>query len=72
MLANNLGNKLISAGMTSKKPKNIDLIKEIYNDFFKEELAKYNALHPKAREGEELTNFMLELSDELKRTNNKE
>lgn len=72
MLANNLGNKLISAGMTSKKPKNIDLIKEIYSDFFKEELARYNALHPKASEGEDLTNLMLELTEELRKTNNKE
>ena len=73
MLAENLGNKLISASMVSRKPKNINLIKDVYNDFFKEELKKENALHPKPREGEELLQFMYELGEELKQeTNNKE
>ena len=58
MLAENLGNKLISASMVSKKPKNINLIKDVYSDFFKEELEKQKALHPKPREGKELLEFM--------------
>lgn len=73
ILAENLGNKLISASMVSRKPKNINLIKDVYSDFFKEELKKENALHPKPREGEELLQFMYELGEELKQeTNNKE
>lgn len=66
MLAENLGNKIISASMTAKKPKNINLIKEIYSDLFEEELRIQEALHPKPREGEELLQFMYELSEELK------
>ena len=71
-LMNNLGDKLISAGLTSKKPKNIDLIKEIYKDLFKEELEKESIYNRKASEGEELVNLMLELSRELKTNANKE
>ena len=72
-LVENLGNKLISAGMTSKNPKNINLIKEIYRDLFKEELERQSVFERKASEGEELINLMLELSEELKHeTNEKE
>lgn len=74
MLAENLGNKIISASLVNKKPKNINLIKEIYSDLFKEELSKHDALHHKAREGEELLQFMYELGEELKQeeTNKRE
>lgn len=71
MLAENLGNKMISASMINKKPKNINLIKEIYSDFFVEELRKQEAYHRKAREGEELLQFMKELGEELKQETNK-
>lgn len=69
-LLNNLGNKLISAGMTAKNPKNTDLVRDIYKDLFKEELEKESVYTRKASEGEELINLMLELSEELK-TNTK-
>lgn len=71
-LMNNLGDKLISAGLTSKNPKNVDLIKEVYKDLFKEELEKESIYNRKASEGEELVNLMLELSRELKTNANKE
>lgn len=67
MLAENLGNKIISASMTAKKPKNINLIKDVYCDLFEEELRIQDALHPKPKEGEELLQFMYELGEELKR-----
>lgn len=70
MLAENLGNKLISASMTARKPKNINLIKDVYKDLFEEELRKQNALHPRKREGEELLQFMKELGEELKQETN--
>ncbi len=70
-LLNNLGNKLIGAGMTAKSPKNIDLIKDIYKDLFKEELEKESIYTKKASEGEDLINLMLELSEELKANTNK-
>lgn len=66
MLAENLGNKIITAGMTSKKPKNINLIKEVYPDMFKEEIEKANIYNRKASEGEELIQLMNELDEELK------
>ncbi|MCI9434781.1 MAG: hypothetical protein HFI86_05895 [Bacilli bacterium] len=66
LLAENLGNKLIGSGMTAKKPKNINLIKDIYPEFFEKELTKQNAFERKASEGEELVNLMLELTEELK------
>lgn len=71
-LMNNLGDKLIGAGLTSKNPKNVDLIKEVYKDLFKEELEKESIYNRKASEGEELVNLMLELSKELKTNANKE
>ncbi len=70
-LMENLGNKLIGAGMTAKSPKNLNLIKEIYKDLFKEELAKLNVYERKASEGEDLINLMLELTEELKQETNK-
>ena len=66
LLAENLGNKLIGSGMTAKKPKNINLVKEIYPELFEKELAKQNVFEKKASEGEELVNLMLELTEELK------
>lgn len=78
MLAENLGNKLIKAGMTSKKPENTNMIKDIYGDLFEEELRQQDALHPKASEGQDLVNLMEELGKyekerlkELKKTNKK-
>jgi len=70
-LIENFGNKLISAGMTSKNPKNINLIKEVYKDLFKEELARQSAYERKASEGEDLINLMYELSEELKQETKK-
>lgn len=67
-LADNLGNKLISASMIAKKPKNINLIKEIYFDLFKEELEKQSIYERKASTGDELIKFMRELDEELKET----
>ena len=66
LLAENLGNKMIGSGMTAKKPKNVNLIKEIYPDLFKEELARQSVFERKASEGEELVNLMLELTEELR------
>lgn len=66
LLAENLGNKMISSGMTAKNPKNVNLIKEIYPDLFKEELARQSVFERKASEGEELVNLMLELTEELR------
>lgn len=71
-LMENLGNKLIGAGMTAKNPKNLNLVKEIYKDLFKEELARMNAFEHKASEGEELVNLMLELTEELRQETSKE
>lgn len=71
-LAENLGNKLISSGMTAKNPKNVNLVKEIYKDLFKEELAEMSAFEHKASEGEELVNLMLELTEELRQETKKE
>lgn len=71
-LLNNLGNKLISAGMTAKNPKNTDLVRDIYKDLFKEELEKESVYTRKASEGEDLINLMLELSEELKTNTKKE
>lgn len=66
LLAENLGNKLIGSGMTAKKPKNINLVKDIYPELFEKELAKQNVFERKASEGEELVNLMLEITEELK------
>lgn len=63
LLAENLGNKLIKAGLTSKKPENVNLIKEIYGDLFEEELRIQNALNRKASEGEELITLMKQLDE---------
>ena len=52
--------------MTAKNPKNVNLIKEIYPDLFKEELARQSVFERKASEGEELVNLMLELTEELR------
>lgn len=71
-LVENLGNKLIGAGMTSKNPKNVNLIKEVYKDLFKEELARQSAFERKASEGEDLVNLMLELTEELRQETKKE
>jgi hypothetical protein len=71
-LMENLGNKLIGAGMTAKNPKNLNLVKEIYKDLFKEELAKLNVYERKASEGEDLVNLMLELTEELRQETSKE
>lgn len=71
LLAENLGNKLIGSSMTAKNPKNINLVKEIYSDLFKEELEKQGAFERKASEGEDLINLMLELTEELKQETNK-
>ncbi len=68
MLAENLGNKLIACGITAKKPKNTNLIKEVYKDLFKEELEKQDIYERKASTGEDLINLMQELGDELKGT----
>lgn len=57
--------------MTAKNPKNINLVKEIYSDLFKEELEKQGAFERKASEGEDLINLMLELTEELKQETNK-
>lgn len=65
-LAENLGNKMISSGMTAKNPKNINLVKEVYPDLFKEELARQGVYERKASEGEDLVNLMLELTEELR------
>ena len=65
-LTENLGNKLISSGMTAKNPKNINLVKDIYPELFKEELARHSAFERKASEGEDLVNLMLELTEELR------
>ena len=70
-LAENFGNKLISSGMTAKNPKNINLVKDVYSNLFKEELEKESIYNRKASEGEELINLMLELSDELKQETEK-
>lgn len=67
MLTENLGNKLIASGMTAKKPKNINLIKDIYSELFKEELKRQEIYNRKASEGEDLINLMLDLTEELKR-----
>lgn len=71
-LVENLGNKLIGAGMTSKNPKNTNLIKEVYKDLFKKELARQSAFERKASEGEDLVNLMLELTEELRQETSKE
>lgn len=71
-LVEDLGNKLISSGMTAKKPKNINLIREIYSDLFKKELEMQDIYNKKASEGEELINLMYELSEELKSRGDKE
>lgn len=71
-LINNLGNKLIGAGMTAKNPKNIDLVKGVYKDLFAEELERESVYTRKASEGDDLINLMLELSDELKTDTKKE
>lgn len=71
LLAENFGNKLISSGMTAKNPKNLNLIKEIYSDLFKEELEEQSIYNRKASEGEDLINLMLELTEELKQETNK-
>lgn len=65
-LAENLGNKLIASSMTAKNPKNINLIKDVYPEIFKEELSRMSVFERKASEGEELVNLMLELTEELK------
>lgn len=70
MLAENLGNKINNASLTSKKPKNINLIKDVYKDIFKDELAKLDIYNRKASEGEELIQLMNELEAELKQQNN--
>lgn len=70
-LAESLGNKLISAGMTAKNPKNTNLIKDIYPELFKQELEEINVYTRKASEGEELVNLMLELTEELKQETKK-
>ena len=44
----------------------INIIKEIYPDLFKEELARQSVFERKASEGEELVNLMLELTEELR------
>ena len=46
--------------MTAKNPKNINLVKDIYPDLFKEELARQSVFERKASEGEDLVNLMLE------------
>ncbi|MBQ7307894.1 MAG: hypothetical protein IJW82_05120 [Clostridia bacterium] len=70
MLAENLGNKINNASLTSKKPKNINLIKDVYKEIFKDELAKMDIYNRKASEGEELIQLMNELEAELKQQNN--
>ena len=52
--------------MTAKNPKNINLVKDIYPDLFKEELARQSLFERKASEGEDLVNLMLELTEELR------
>lgn len=69
MLAENLGNKINNASLTSKKPKNINLIKDVYKEIFKDELAKMDIYNRKASEGEELIQLMNELEAELKQQN---
>ncbi len=71
-LAENLGNKLVNAGLTAKNPKNVSLIKDIYPELFKEELEKANVYTRKASEGEDLINLMLDLTEELKQETKKE
>lgn len=66
LLAENLGNKMIGSGMTAKNPKNINLVKDIYHELFKEELARQSVFERKASEGEDLVNLMLELTEELR------
>ncbi len=60
-----MGNKLIGSSISAKKPKNVNLIKDIYRDLFKKELEMIDAYNRKASEGEELDNLMVELSREL-------
>lgn len=69
MLAENLGNKINNASLTSKKPKNINLIKDVYKEIFKDELAKMDIYNRKASEGEKLIQLMNELEAELKQQN---
>lgn len=64
ILINSLGDKIVLGHPLVKNAKKIDLIKDIYYDLFKEDLDN-NVYTHKAREGEELIEFMLELSDEL-------
>lgn len=71
LLAENLGNKMIGSGMTAKNPKNINLVKDIYPELFKEELARQSVFERKASEGEDLINLMLDISQELKEQNEK-
>ena len=44
----------------------IHLVKDIYPELFKEELARHSAFERKASEGEDLVNLMLELTEELR------
>lgn len=69
MLVENLGNKINNASLSSKKPKNINLIKDVYKDLFEEELKQMDIYHRKASEGEELIQLMNELEAELKQKN---
>lgn len=66
MLAENTADKMIGASIVNKKPKNISLIKEIYIDLFREDLLKQGINVQAPREGQDLINFMYELSEELK------
>lgn len=70
VLLNNFGNKIAFAHPLVKNARNVDLIKEVYSDLFKEELEQESVYTRKAREGEELIEFMFELSDELKEEEN--
>lgn len=66
LLADNLGDKINLMSMSVENPRPISLLKDRYKDLFKEELARLDAFHKKASEGEELIQLMNELDEELK------
>lgn len=71
ILLNSLGDKIVFAHPLVKNARKLDLVREMYSDLFKDELEQEDIYHRKPREGDELIEFMFELSDELKEDNNK-
>lgn len=69
-LLNNVSDKIVFAHPLVKNARKIDLVREMYSDLFKEELEQESIYTRKAREGDELIEFMFELSDELKEEEN--